>query len=230
MDLVQVGFVPGLDVEEVLPSALAEALAARAARVVARKGQMLIAQGSDADEVYVIQSGRVAVSVFSANGREIHLRDMGPGRLLGEIAAMSGLPRSACVVVTEDATLALVSAAVFRDFLRDVPGAGLWMATQLVSRVRNLTEKSSELASLPVSARIVSELLRLAAGARDGDACVIVSLPTHAELASRIGTHREAVTRELRQLAREGLVSQAGRRLEIHSLPRLVAALERLSQ
>lgn len=225
------GVVAGLDVEETLPAPLADALAARAARVPARKGQMVIAQGSAADEVYLILSGRLRVSVFSANGRETFLRDMGPGRLLGELAAISGLPRSANVVAVEPSVLAVISSQAFRGFLQDVPGAGLWLSIQLAARVRNLTEKSSELASLPVAARLVSELLRLANGATPvGDGCVISGFPTHAELAARIGTHREAITRELRQLAREGLAKQAGRQLEITSLARLNALFERLSR
>jgi CRP-like cAMP-binding protein len=225
------GGVTGLDVEATLPAALADALVARSRRVPVSKGQMVIAQGSAADDVYLILSGQVRVSVFAANGRETFLRDMGPGRLLGELAAISGEPRSASVVVTEPSLLAVISAQNFRSFLQDVPGAGLWLSTQLAARVRNLTEKSSELASLPVVARLASELLRLADGAVSvGDGCLISQFPTHAELAARIGTHREAISRELGQLARDGLARQNGRRLEIHSLARLHAHLERQSR
>jgi CRP/FNR family transcriptional regulator, cyclic AMP receptor protein len=225
------GAMPGLDVEEVLPPALADTFAARAVKVRARKGQMLIMQGSAADEVYLILQGQVRVSVFSANGRETVLRDMGPGRLLGELAAISALPRSATVAAIEPTSLAVVTAAAFRSFLHDVPGAGYWLAVQLAARVRNLTEKSSELASLPVAARIVSELLRLADRAeRSGDTARITRFPTHADIAASTGTHREAVTRELRQLARNGLLVQSGRQLQILSLSGLAAERERQSQ
>ena len=231
MSLGVAGFVAGLDVEEALPASLAEAFLARATKITARKGQMLIAQGSEADDVYLIRSGKVSIAVFSANGRETILRQMGPGRLLGELAAIGGQPRSASAIVAEDALLALVSATAFRTFLQEVPGAGYWMAMQLVARVRNLTEKLSELASLPVAARLLSELLRLAAGGtRMGDACEITGLPTHGELAARIGTHREAISRELGLLAEEGLVVQSGRRLEIRSVSGLSALLDRLSE
>lgn len=245
------GSMPGRDSESVLPPALATSFAAGAAQIHARKGQLLIVQGSAADEVYLIRSGRVRVSVYAANGRETFLRDMGPGRLLGELAAISGLPRSAMVAAIEPTVLFSISAAAFRQFLHDVPGAGYWLAQQLATRVQQLTEKSLELAALPVAARLVSELLRLSradgasadgasadgatiAGANtdpaSADACTIAAFPTHAELATRIGTHREAITRELRQLAREGLAVQSGRRLSIPSRPRLRALLEQLSR
>ncbi|OXE37067.1 MAG: cyclic nucleotide-binding protein [Phenylobacterium zucineum] len=223
--------VAGINLEDVLPEALAEAFCALATRIHARRGQMLIAQASNADDVYLILSGRVKFSVFSANGRETILREMGPGCLFGELAAINGQSRSVSVIVVEDADLALTTAVKFRGFLNDVPGAGYWMATQLAARVRDLTEKSSELASLPMAARLVSELLRLTAPqTAEGDTADITRLPTHADLAARIGTHREAVTRELRRLAQDGFVSQSGRRLTVRSRSALKALLARLSR
>jgi CRP-like cAMP-binding protein len=228
-----IGHIPNtaLPDSETIPPALADAFAARGTRLQARKGQMLIAQGSEASEVYLILSGRVNISVFSTNGRETILRDMGPGHLFGELAAIDGRPRSANVTVVEDATLVLVSAAAFRSFLVEVPEAGYWLATQLVARVRSLSDKSVELASQPVAARLVGELLRLAEAHPAGpDRSEIPRLPTHADLAARIGTHREAVTRELRLLAKEGLVVQTGRRLDITSRAGLAALHERLTR
>lgn len=222
--------IQGLDIEEALPQDLANAFLARAVRITVPKGQMLLAQGTDADDVYLILSGRVNVSVFSSNGREVSLREMGRGRLLGEMAALGGTSRSANCVVIEDAVLARISATAFRTFLQEVPGAGYWMTIQLAARVRNLTEKSSELATLPVAARLISELLRISTtGTRTGDRCSIAAIPTHTELAARIGTHREAVTRELRALAREGLVVQSGRHLELVSVQALKDLLNKLS-
>lgn len=224
--------VNGVDREEVLPEHLAQAFMDRAVRIHARKGQLLIAQGSEADDVYLIMRGKLQISLFSANGRETILRDMGPGRLVGEMSAISDMPRSASATVVEDGGLfGLMSGSGFRSFLHDVPGMGYWMAVQLASRVRNLTEKASDLATLPVSARLQNELLRIAMTQGDGgDRAIISALPTHADLAARIGTHREAVTRELRLLAQEGIVAQSGRTLTITSIPRLRATLKRLTQ
>jgi CRP/FNR family transcriptional regulator, cyclic AMP receptor protein len=102
------------------------------------------------------------------------------------------------------------------------------MARLFAVRVRNLTEKTFELSTMSVSSRLQSELLRqcIAAGIAD-DRSVIEKLPTHAELAARIGSHREAITRELGLLTSEGIVTQAGRKLTILSVSRLQALLHR---
>ena len=228
-DAEELADISGLDLEEALPSDLAAALLARGKRFQAPKGLMIIAQGTDASDVYLIVSGTVRVSVISSNGRETILREMGPGRLFGEMAVLGDNRRSASAVVTTDAVIGLVSGAAFSSFLREVPGAGYWLATQLAARVRHLTEKCSELATLSVCARLHMEIVRLSAGA-GLDRFEIADFPTHTELAARIGSHREAVTRELRQLAKDGIVSQSGRKLTIHSLSRLRTLMARMTR
>ena len=212
------------DLEVTLPPALNDALRARGRQMPVRRGQIVIASDTQSTDVYLIVSGRVQISLLSSHGRETILRDMGPGRLFGELAAIDDQPRSANVVALDDSVLAVLSAPDFRDFLSNVPEAGFWMAQQLAGRVRNLTEKVCEMATMPVSHRLQSELTRLAIDAGiDDDRSIIAQVPTHADLAARIGTHREAVTRELGLLSNEGIVTQAGRKLTINSVSRLQA-------
>ena len=231
---VDLADISGFDLEEALPSDLAMAFLARGRRFHARKGLIVIAQGADASDVYLIISGLVRFSVISSNGRETILREIGPGRLFGEMAVLGAKRRSASAVVVADAVIGIVSGSAFTSFLREVPGAGYWVATQLASRVRHLTDKCSELATLSVCARLHMEIIRLSAAAagRDWDVYEIARFPTHTELAARIGSHREAVTRELRQLAKEGIVSQSRRErtLTIHSLSRLRALMARMAR
>src|SRR3546814_18538885 len=78
--------VGGIDREEIVPERLAAAFMARATTIRTRKGQLLIAEGSTADDVYLIVGGRLQISMIAANGRETILRDLGPGRLGGELS------------------------------------------------------------------------------------------------------------------------------------------------
>jgi len=224
-------WVSGLDTETGLPPDLQERFLHRATLVRARAHQIILAEGSDTDEVYLITRGRVQVSIFSPNGRETILREMGPGRLIGELAALLGERRTASVLALENTEFACISAAAFRDFLAIEPGAGLWIAQQLASRVKNLTTKTREFATMPIGHRVQSELLRLAMHAGiEEDAGTIAALPTHADFAARIGTHREAVTRELGLLTREGIIAQSGRTLRILSISKLMAVAARTAR
>src|SRR3546814_5348246 len=78
--------VGGIDREEIVPERLAAAFMARATTIRTRKGQLLIAEESTADDVYLIVGGRLQISMIAANGRETILRDMGQGRLVGELS------------------------------------------------------------------------------------------------------------------------------------------------
>jgi CRP-like cAMP-binding protein len=210
---------------------LRDAYLARARLVKIRRGQTIISEGSETTEVYLICSGRVQISLFSPHGREVIFREMGPNLIFGELAAIDRQARSANVVALEDSQLAHMRGEDFLAFLGEVPQAGLWMSQLLVARIRNLTARAFELATLPVAGRVHSELLRLARETGDeGDRPVIQPMPTHADLAARIGTHREAVTRELNMLAGEGILRQSGRKIEILSIARLQSLYDRIRQ
>ena len=215
--------------DSLLQPDLREAFLSRARNLKVRKSQIVIAEGTDSTDVYLVRSGKLRISLSAANGREILSRDIGPGALVGELAAIDGGLRSASVAALEETVLACQRAEDFIRFLGEVPQAGLWMTRQLAARVRDLTERTTELATLPIAGRVQRELLRLAAEAGgEGDQAIIRPMPTHAEIASRLGTHREAVTRELNQLAQEGIVRQAGRQAEILSVAKLYALYSRI--
>ena len=75
-----------------------------------------------------------------------------------------------------------------------------------------------------MSNRIHAELLRLAKiGAKDGSGARISPAPTHTEIASRVSTHREAVTRELVRLSKIGLIERDKNVLVIKDVKRLAA-------
>jgi CRP-like cAMP-binding protein len=194
-----------------------------------RRGQIVISAGDDGTDVYLVRQGKVQVSLVSPHGREIILRELGPDQLFGETAVIDRLPRSADIVALEDSLLAHMRGPEFLAYLQSAPGAALWMARMLSARIRDLTERAFELATLPVAARVHGELLRLAleSGA-SGDRMPIERMPKHADLASRIGSHREAVTRELNLLAADGILRQSGRKAEILSLAKLRTLYERM--
>ena len=88
--------------------------------------------------------------------------------------------------------------------------------------VRQLMSRAFEFGTLVVRERVLVELLRVAESAPHGSGEIILSpAPTHEEIASRISTHREAVTKELSRLERLGLIARDGRALRIKDLTSL---------
>lgn len=173
-------------------------------------------------DVYFMVSGTVRVILFSSAGKEVAFRDIQAGECFGEFAAIDGAPRSANVIALTDVMIGTVSAETFRSILQEYPAVSMAMLTYLTKMVRSLSERIFEFSTLAVKNRIHSELLRLAReGERDDKTARISPAPTHADIAARISTHREAVTRELNELTKSGLISRDGRTLIISDLEEL---------
>lgn len=214
--------------QERVPDALQRAFRARARTIFARCDQIILAEDLSSTDVFLINAGKVRISLLSRQGRETILREMGEGEIFGELAAIDRQARSARVIALQDTTLSHLTGDEFIAFLGDTPAAGLWMTRQLSTRIRDLTERIFELTTMPVGSRLHRELLRLGVPmGEDGETAVIDHFPTHADLASRIGTHREAITRELGLLAKDGILRQTGRRMQVLSVGRLRAMLLR---
>jgi CRP-like cAMP-binding protein len=210
------GFVAQLE-----PEALAF-VESRARPVRVRKGHIVLDHGSDGGDVYCVIEGEFDVVIMSPVGREVYLRKIVAGALFGEYAALDCGPRSATVVAASDASLAAIGRADFVQCLKMSPAAAVWVAHELANQIRELTERLFELSALNVRSRLHCELMRLSIVAGvTANRAVIDPAPTHAELANRIGTHREAVTREMNELAHMNIVAQKGRHLEIVNVERL---------
>lgn len=199
-----------------MPPSLGAALAPHARTLLLRPGQTLISHQDETDDVFIVLEGALRVELLSRNGREIILSDAGVGAIVGEFAALDGAPRSASVTTVSKARVARVPGALFREAALADPESAGWLALRLVRMVRTMTERVFELNALAVRSRLHCELLRMALDAGiSAKAARLEPSPTHAELANRIGTHREAVTRELGYLSEQGITRSAGRTLSI---------------
>ena len=115
-----------------------------------------------------------------------------------------------------------MTASAFQRLLAKEPTVAQALLPQLVTKIRALTTRVYEFSTLAVNNRIQAELLRLANLApRQGKSARIVPAPTHVEIASRISSHREAVTRELNRLSRIGVIERQGSALIVKDVDRL---------
>ena len=184
--------------------------------------QRVISRAAQDQDVYLIVSGRVRVTSFSASGRQVTFRDIPAGDWFGDFAAIDGMARSADVVALEDTLVASMSPVVFRALLHAHAAVCDRMLHRLVTSVRELTERVFDLSTLGVQNRVHAELLRLAKlTGVEANKARIDPAPTHTEIASQVSTYREQVTRELSAMAKQGLVKHAGRALVVLDVARL---------
>ncbi len=80
------------------------------------QGELLINEGDQATFVLLVLTGKLDVFV-EREGRDLVLSEVGPGTILGELAVLCGIPRSASVRATEESAVLQWTAAAFRSLL-----------------------------------------------------------------------------------------------------------------
>ena len=190
-------------------------------------GEQVVSHRDSSCAVYFVIAGRLRAKVFSVEGKEVSYRDISTGEMFGEFAAIDGKPRSADVSALDDSCIATMSPEVFWRILRDHSAVTASLLRHLTGIIRVYSDRIFEFSTLAVKNRIHAELLRLARlGVNSDNTAMISPAPTHEEIATRISTHREAVTREMNQLGRTGLIAREGRVLYILDLGGLKQMVE----
>ena len=191
-----------------------------------RKGTEVIPYMSENDDVYFIASGCVTVTIFSFSGKEISYQELGSGEMFGELSAIDQLPRAANVITSESSRIGVISRNDYWGLLDRHPSVAAATLKRLASMIRFLIDRVYQYGALDVKDRVRMEVLRLARENMSGeDAAAIHNFPTHKEIANRVNTHREAVTRELNELSRMGLIEQDKRVLTVTTVSALIELL-----
>lgn len=103
-------------------------------------GTRLFQKGDSGDAMYLIESGRVRISITDEDGHEVTLAENAQGDFFGEMALIDGRQRSADARVFEDARLAVLSRQDFLSFVRSSPDLALEMLAALTDRLRRTDE------------------------------------------------------------------------------------------
>ena len=100
----------------------------------------LFRQGEQGDAMYLIESGRIRISIHDADNKELTLAELAQGDFFGEMSLIDGRQRSATASVIEDASLAILSRESFLSFVRANPDVALEMLSALSDRLRRTDE------------------------------------------------------------------------------------------
>ncbi len=132
------------------------------------KQKVLFRAGEAGDAMYIIERGKVRISVDATNGRELTLTELGRGDFFGEMALLGdGQPRSANATASEESRLAVLSRQHFLSFImRGNPNVALEMMTALANRLRHTDELLRHSATRNVN---VEEAARLTFADRAAD-------------------------------------------------------------
>jgi CRP/FNR family cyclic AMP-dependent transcriptional regulator len=190
-----------------LPAPL-RTLAARGRPSRYRKGTLLIEEGDHSDSLFIVLSGRVKAYSIDERDREIVYGVYGPGEYLGEMS-LDGGPRSASVITLEPTVCVVVTRQTLREHIAANPEFAFELLARVIRRARLATQSARNMALLDVYGRVVAVLEEIAVAQPDG-VRVIAQRLTHREIASRVGSSREMVSRIMKDLATGGFLAPHG--------------------
>ena len=170
-------------------------------------GEMIIDHLEPSHDVRFIASGSVRIVVRMVEGREVIFNDFGPGQYFGELSAIDGGNRSANVTALTKTSICVMPGKVFGELCQQVPTVAWRIMEQLVALVRGLSDRLSEFTFLKAKHRLYLELLRRS---RPRDSYpgqrIISPVPLQADIADRISSRREIVSRYMKELERQGII------------------------
>jgi CRP/FNR family transcriptional regulator, cyclic AMP receptor protein len=172
----------------------------------ASRNTFIIKEGDESQEMYVIKQGKAEVMLNNENGDELILTTLHEGAIFGELSLLDGKPRSANVIALEDCVLLVIQKADFYEFLYNNNNAYIQVIKYLCQKLRKTNQIAHSYALLDVFERLVKYLYSEAQYNTQGK-LVITSPHTQKEIAIKICTGREVVSRMLNRLEKDGYLT-----------------------
>lgn len=168
--------------------------------------QVIYIEGDPAENIYILETGWVKATRMTREGREQALAFMKPGNIFGDIAVFTGENYPASVTALESVDVWVIPAQTFLELIKKHPELAMTVIRRLGKRVMYFIGLVEDLSLRSVEARLAHTLIRHAE-VQDGRLIVPRrSWTTFDEMAIRLGTVRDVLSRALKTLEAEGLL------------------------
>ena len=183
-----------------------------------KRGEILFFQGDPALGLDLLLAGHVRIYKASPDGKEFTLHQIRPGEMFAEAAIFRDDGYPANCAALKDSMVALLPKEKFFAMLQESPQVSIKMMGGLSAFLREFNRTIEDLSLKEVPARLASFLLQ--EYEKTGKTTVTLTT-TKAELANQLGTISETLSRNLRKLREQGLISVDGNRIELLEPDRL---------
>ena len=206
-----------VDVLEPLSQEELEDFSERIPDTKVEQGQVFYAPKDHNETLFLLKKGRVRIYRVTPDGRELTLAVVEAGTMFGEMALTAQRMREAYAEATEPSDICILKNADLERLVGGNPGVGIKIIRVLSERLRLCETRLEDITLKNVPARLASLILQLAAteGIMTPEGPRIPTHYTHRQLATMIGSSREAVTRAFTKLQRAGAVELRHRQIYV---------------
>ena len=181
-------------------------------------GATILEEGAEGAGMFVLMRGMVHLCKYGPQGQETIMSVIQPVIMFNEITVLDGGPNPATAVAVRDCTVWQISRAAFQDLLGSIPQVGLSLLRVLAVRNRQLIDHYEDLSFRSVVARTAKLLLDLSDYGRRTIQRRDCSIE---EMASRVATVPEAISRSLKTLKGTGAIQVSRTEISVLSAERL---------
>lgn len=212
-----------------LPEYIATELVKGATQHLLKEGNTLFQAGARGDGCYRVDKGMLKVILESPEGGERIVAVLSEGSIVGDLAMLDGLPRSASVIALADCELRFISRESFQRSAERHPKIHEFLVQMLARRLREADETIAALAFLTAKGRVANVLLELASAVGQKQRSGGVAIPNkinQRELAAMAGVARENTNRILRSLQQKKVIVRYDKSYRIDDIEKLKAEIE----
>lgn len=187
-----------------------------------RAGERIFREGDAAATIFVVRQGRVRISK-QVRGGDKTLAVLGPGELFGEMAIITGAPRSATAEALEDVTVIELDAARFEKMVLSEAQIGVRVLRNMAARLAEADSLIAILTKRDPRTRVILGLLREAErhGEPGSTPDAVVVKRDLEELAEELGVRRSELDEAVTRMIRVGAVRPVVEGLELASPAKL---------
>jgi CRP/FNR family cyclic AMP-dependent transcriptional regulator len=175
-----------------------------------RKGEVIFREGEPAERLFLIDTGRIKLTIASPAGQELLVAVVGRGNIFGELAIIDRGPRAMNARAMEESRVYALASDVFWTMLENRHALARRLLELMARRLRRADQNSQDLVFFDAPTRLARRLLDLAEEhgdpTGDGQALRITVKVTQDEIAQMIGVTRESANRLINSFAGRGWI------------------------
>lgn len=191
-----------------------------------RAGATIFAQGDIGTDMYVVFEGKVRIYKLTPSGNETTIDIFSIGDIVGELAAIDQLPRSASAEALGPCTLLQIAGTQLMRHVREMPDLAINLAGLLAGKLRWTAEFAETIAQYDARGRLLHILLLYKEhfGKKTGPNEYTLDIKLNqTDFASMVGARREWVNRILTDWRNSGLVDYRSDKIILLDLPRIIS-------
>lgn len=172
-----------------------------------RPKQVIVRQDDPAGDMFIILEGHAKVIASDSEGRDAGLSTTGPNEVFGEVSLLDGAPSSVTIIALEACQMLVIEREPFHRFLEEHPRVAIHLLSIIARRLRQLTERSADIAFRTVAGRLAKRILELAEKhGREEDGARVLFRLSQQDISDLIGATRESANKHIRHWEQQGII------------------------